>query len=1511
LVWLVGTAGLSCGTGVADTRPDWAARIKPKGPVVNVRECGARGDGVANDSAAFREAARRITQGGGGTLVIPRGVYVVGEQVHEPGAYPYYKPQPIFALQGLDGVAVEGNDATLRAAPGLRFGSFDKDTGAPYVHTNGYFVDYRYAASAYWGMLGFRDCTNVAIRNLELDGNSTNLVLGGSYGDTGRQLAAYGLYLYGNRDVLVENVRTHHHGLDGIIVGYQGLGTNDPPTPHLLRRVVSEYNARQGLSWVGGRGLTVVDSKFNHTGRGGFCSAPGAGLDIEAEESVCRDGLFVNCEFANNVGCGVVADSGDGGYTRFIDCTMWGTTAWSVWVGKPGVSFEDCRIYGSAVHGYGATNAALATRYVRCRFEDKEYGTNGVYRSGGGLVESCGGDNILFDGCAFMANRTRSFWIDGTETREILRNCVVKHRAVRSSRDFQALIRGAVLENVRFEEDFLAGHSNRYFIAAGNVSVGDNVSVAGPYCKWANWSWGTTGVVTLTGNTTTTGTAFYVEAEGLDVKRGWEVIRGTEGYFPATPNLWSADRLRARAGKHGASASTTVAIPQDGVYDLWVRYESAYGFDVSMMVSLTQAGRMAASATLGKREQSKYFPFGRGWQVQGPWNWHNTDYVYQKVRAFLRRGPATITLQSVPGDTPEADRIVDGLVLTGDTTAEPGDDWGGATASGKPSFLARFKRPVYCQVKVADTATAPAVVRLQSQLSSIGYYRWEKSTWWFGADGLTNACPATGLAPGTETAWVPADCYSALPALLTATSSQPAELRISRSPDGRDAATFAIGPEPVAILASTGNTRYEREMLGARPAIEPKDYLERLTGELERYQVPGKPARKIGLLSEFRATALGFDFRRLAAACGLNGQHYGADAAVYGPDGDRFGFNRGVIYPSEQNYNLDRSCYEGDYTQLRQQYERDAQVLRDKGLGAVPRDIKLIEETGPPPLATLREWPAINAKFRAYLRECQAELAALGTNVILGAGTPEEARANPALFYHSHYFRSRLFADNCAAATRLAEEVFGPGTRLNSGSIFPSVGFSPVLDRGEEPFMLFARRGVTSYSSETTWGQGGTPDYLGPQTESYGAALGRALNKYAQGTLGNYLISDGDRGYTPAYIELASYAMAAQGFDWWSYYTLAYPLECNFMGYPELFKAIKRVSRTLGVVEDRLVPAEVVPAKVALGWSITTDIWDLSRPRKDDMVPGNCVYPQERHNLYLLLRHAQIPVDLLGEEDLTSGYLDNYKAYVLVGDHLTRAAAQAIRAWVGRGGYLIAVAGGGLRDEYDRPLEVLNDVFGIKGAELRKQAEALRPKLELIHAQPLDEIRLTGAGQRGCLPVYGYRQSFHPAQGRVLGVFTDGEAAVVANRFEQGRALIIGTLPGAAYLAGAFPQRPYGRGGDDLSQCLFPDYNRKARDFVTRLVEPDPAWSPVQCDNPLVEAHLLQVPGTQQTCVTLVNFSGKPIKSLTVTMRPEAVGSAGEWQASFAASRQKTRNGEIHVQLPLDRFEVLSALCRP
>ncbi len=1041
-----------------------------------------------------------------------------------------------------------------------------------------------------------------------------------------------------------------------------------------------------------------------------------------------------------------------------------------------------------------------------------------------------------------------------------------------------------------------------------------------------------------------------IEAEDLRIDSGWRVIRDREGYFPSRPGVWSGNRLRAAADDTQARAGLTFDVPRSGTYRLWARFESAAGFDSLFRVEIRQNGQQRLFAEMGGRDQSKYFPFGRRWRVQGMWGWHNTDNAYQAAEVTLDAGPAELILTTGPNGRPAAARVLDLFYLTDDLDLQPGDDW----PVTRSAILTRFNTTRYVKVDISPDATEPALAYLLQ-------YRWFQRSRpysvFFTTEGLTEPqrlghvirierhAPElqSRLAPNATSGWQAVVLPTDGPARLLVRSDQPAEFHVSKYPDGRDAVSFEIGPEKWMedvpgvlqgrdIVIGTGQSRYEDRLLKGRPAVSMRQYLAELLDDLESLDVPGRRAKRIGLVSAFDTLIDGFDFRKIAAAAGFTGQHYRFAPDVYHPDAEDFGFNREQAYPTAiaNQWLSGRSAeafYEGDDSGIRAHYRRRAESLREAGLGGSPQNIKLIEETGAP--RALREWERPNQRFREFLKQQDVrpvhvldreELAAaleagmtdeeqLWQQVRIGACSPAEAAANPVLYYHSVYFRARLFADACAEITRIIEEKTGPGTRVNTGSIYINYDSQP-LRGGIDPFLLTSRRGVSALFMGTSWGLGGTPGYLGPQTESYGAAVARALSRKHDLSMGCYLISDGNRGYTPEYLELAAYAMAAGGYDWWSYYYLQYPDGCTFIGYPELLAAIRRTSYTLGAVEERLLASDVVPARVAVGWSITTDIWDAAQPapsldetgtRSTD-APGNSVYPLERHYLYVLLRHLQQPVDILGEEDLKRDVLQDYNVYFLVGDHLRPEAATALKDWVADGGTLVSVAGGGLRNHIGQPLDTLEEVFGIEGATLRKEARSLRAKAELVHAQPLDIIRFENGGT---MPAYGYIQPVTAGDARVLGRFRDGSAAVVAHEYGRGHALLIGALPGIAWLSNAFPKIPYGRGGEDLSGYIFPGYNESVKDVMDALLDPYLPPATVRSDHPAVEATLHRCRDTGAYSVALVNFSGAPLDALRLEIDLAALGGARTVQAEYGAIDQKIDNGRIVATLPLGKFDYL------
>jgi hypothetical protein len=375
--------------------------------IVSVKDFGAVGDGVTNDTDAFAAASAAITAQDGGTLVIPFGTYILGKQTFAgaTGLNYSYKSSEMISITGCSRpVVIKGNGAVLKLADGLRFGSFNPVTGAP-ASPSLPFYDQDYVADL-GQMMFIGYCYSVTIEDLELDGNINNQIIGGGWGDTGTQISARGILDFENDNVFVKNVYVHHHGLDG----FETKRTVDASTttvyPHTYINCRGYYNGRQGISWTGGNNLTMISCDMSHTGKNGVvASAPGAGIDIEPESSLGKNGTFINCRFYDNNGVGMLASTGTSSDCAFYNCQMIGTTNYSGWAQSPAASgyrFHDCTIIGAWVWPGGSADPELAAKWFGCKFlMDPAQSPSGVIF--GSRMNLDASINVLYKGCAFYA----------------------------------------------------------------------------------------------------------------------------------------------------------------------------------------------------------------------------------------------------------------------------------------------------------------------------------------------------------------------------------------------------------------------------------------------------------------------------------------------------------------------------------------------------------------------------------------------------------------------------------------------------------------------------------------------------------------------------------------------------------------------------------------------------------------------------------------------------------------------------------------------------------------------------------------------------------------------------------------------------------------------------------------------------------------------------------------------------------------------------------------------------
>jgi beta-galactosidase len=161
-------------------------------------------------------------------------------------------------------------------------------------------------------------------------------------------------------------------------------------------------------------------------------------------------------------------------------------------------------------------------------------------------------------------------------------------------------------------------------------------------------------------------------------------------------------------------------------------------------------------------------------------------------------------------------------------------------------------------------------------------------------------------------------------------------------------------------------------------------------------------------------------------------------------------------------------------------------------------------------------------------------------------------------------------------------------------------------------------------------------------------------------------------------------------------------------------------------------------------------------------------YAESARGAYMAFFDSNIQPDWV-HIDHISEYPLVYLPYPVM---LHSATVNKLIEYVRNGGVLISEGLPGYFGDYGRagetqPNRGLAELFGAREADVE-----FAPDL-------LEELRFQFAGEaiRGRL----FKQVYQPAGGRAVGRYADGGVAAVENSFGRGRALLIGTFPGAAY----------------------------------------------------------------------------------------------------------------------------------
>jgi hypothetical protein len=362
-----------------------------------------------------------------------------------------------------------------------------------------------------------------------------------------------------------------------------------------------------------------------------------------------------------------------------------------------------------------------------------------------------------------------------------------------------------------------------------------------------------------------------------------------------------------------------------------------------------------------------------------------------------------------------------------------------------------------------------------------------------------------------------------------------------------------------------------------------------------------------------------------------------------------------------------------------------------------------------------------------------------------------------------------------------------------------------------------------------------------------------------------------------------------------------------------MWRQIHKCTHEAGIFEDYVMDGRVRPAKVGLLLSSV-----------DELVTGVnnfslAIHNNERKAIYYALRQAQVPVDFLTEDDVIEGRAKDYAVIYATQQYIHSKCIDALQKWCEAGGTLVALCGGGMYDEFQKPNPAAVKLYGAGGPTittdpnlvpkyLLKENVPFLTKHDLPRYEPIDVV--------DGIEVMVWKQPLTPTDGTVASKFKDDTPAVVSKAHGKGRAVLFGFLPGQAYMKHALPIRPVDRGASQDSFAHFIPtkvfghvQEQVINDFLGRDLRNGPA-RPVVCSEPLVETTCIDTTAKDgkpaRLAVPLINWSGKPAEKLIVTIRDAGtvtrVRSVERGELKFTPVAEK---GVIVVELPLAVADML------
>jgi len=982
------------------------------------------------------------------------------------------------------------------------------------------------------------------------------------------------------------------------------------------------------------------------------------------------------------------------------------------------------------------------------------------------------------------------------------------------------------------------------------------------------------------------GEPVYVLKEAEDFKPAdgdWQAKPWGTNYYAATfANVFLSRQAYLGAPEQGAAsrAVAEVDIPAADTYLVLVRYEAAYRFQTQFNVSIEQNGQVVFNKTYGALDNPKIWFFTHEPTPQVRFSWSPVENIVWEGHAnkvALQPGKARITLSKGQQPEPAARRNVDVVLLTNNET----DVLNRIQKEGYLPLDGLLTQKGDLFVKIKNNSNVPILLSVPPCTQHSPYWihvrTWQDKLIGAHGEGADRNKPEDWLAPGQESPLVEVG------SLLDTLNDSGWQLSVALQKSENAALSYTLAfaspndqgqPQTFRTLDSTqpsinfsvpGGIRARREL----PTWD--ELADKLVAEINKFPKKGKAPDLMLFYPRPGGSAID---QKIENAVGLN----------TGDDKN----SAGKLVP--EDYDDVRSI---DTDKLQAWCDEQ----KAKGRAEKLRIISLGDEIG---LGGAGPGPETDARFRIFLQEMKLKPG----DVVPGAQAWDAVSFDPKSQEPHLYYYARLFS---YAEGRRALKERTDILRKNLPNALVGANYSP------HPFFWPEVNQWVSVFKDEAMTMPWSEDYAWQIAMTSQQVLGYILDafrcgaKYHDQLIYMYVMPHSP-GNTPNSFRRCFYEDIAHGVKYFNYFTPIPPT----LSYTEnhvserdipMWRAMHDVIREAGVFEDIVYNGRVRPAEVAVLLSESSEIWN-----------STMLFNAEKQHIWMALKHAQLPVDFLIEDDLADGRLKSYKVLYLVDPCVRSDASKAIADWVGAGGFLFATAGAGMQDEFNQPNKTLRDLFGVEPQALEIEKTDFWGKADLPFLKPLDEAVSTVSdipdGRKIRLPVLLARQKFAltaPADqySKMAMSFASGGNAFSGRMVGKGGAIYAGFFPGMAYAKPAIPMKPCDRGSTDDAMAHFipTAFDLMAAHLILEPIGEAHVRPLVECSVPLVETSWIDAKAG--IAVPLVNWSGAPIEELTVRVKNPGRPVGQVSAASESEARWKKDGDDIVVTLPLDVADLL------